>query len=67
MCRGWLLNEVGCLTVGDLDMGWWFCGGSVADMFGSGSRRNMNTSFNADGFVTDVLLPGTMLKQLRNY
>jgi len=46
MCRGWLRNEVGCWTVGGLDMGWWFCGlmddGWTADMFGPGSRRNMD-------------------------
>ena len=26
VCRGWLRNEVGCWTVGGLDMEWWFCG-----------------------------------------
>lgn len=29
--------------------------GSMADIFGSGLRRYMNTSFNADSFLSDVL------------
>ena len=55
MCRGWLRNEVGYWTVGGLDMGRRFWR-RMADMFGSGSRRNTNTSFNPCSFVTDIPL-----------